>query len=269
MINVIINGALGHMGRILKSKIEEQEDMRIAALVDAAFDNEDKNSSEYCSLMELHESISDLTSHADTDVNNIDSQSTYNVIIDFSNAAGTADLIKYATDRKIPLLIATTGQNDDQRRMISEAAEIIPIFYSGNMSLGVALLADLVRQAVAAFPTANVEIIETHHVRKVDAPSGTAILLANAAKESRPELLENVGRSGMCKREQNEIGISSVRRGNIVGIHEVIISTDTQSITLKHEAHDRGLFADGAIDAARFLVTQSPGLYDMKSIISK
>ncbi len=269
MINVIINGALGHMGRILKSKIEEQEDMQIAALVDAAFDNEGKGPSEFCSLVELQESLSDITKKVDTDVDSVDTQSTSNIIIDFSNAAGTENLLEFATDNRIPLLIATTGQSDDQRKLISESAETIPIFYSGNMSLGVALLADLVRQAVAAFPTADVEIIETHHVRKVDAPSGTAILLANAAKESRPELSENVGRSGMCKREQNEIGISSVRRGNIVGIHEVIISTDTQSITLKHEAHDRGLFADGAIDAARFLVSQSPGLYDMKSIISK
>ena len=137
------------------------------------------------------------------------------------------------------------------------------------MSLGVALLADLVKQAVARFPDADVEIVETHHNRKVDAPSGTALLLAEAAKESRPELYANTGRSGESKREKAEIGISSVRRGNVVGIHEVIISTETQSITLKHEAHDRALFADGAITAARFLINQGPGLYDMNSLFVK
>ena len=249
-MNVIINGALGHMGRILKSKIEETSDLKIAALVDAgAKDLSGSTETVYPGLEDIPEDCS-------TDI-----------IIDFSNAAGTEALLSYATKKSIPLLIATTGQSDEQRATIAEASKKIPIFYSGNMSLGVALLADLVRQAVSTFPTADVEIIETHHVRKVDAPSGTALLLSDAAKEARPELTDNVGRSGICKREKNEIGISSVRRGNVVGIHEVIISTDTQSITLKHEAHDRGLFADGAIDAARFLVNQCPGLYDMKRII--
>ena len=150
--------------------------------------------------------------------------------------------------------------------MIKEASNHIPVFYSGNMSIGIALMADLVRQTVSIFGDSDVEIIETHHTRKVDAPSGTALILAEAAKDARSELTVNMGRNGMCKRDKNEIGISSVRRGNIVGIHEVIISTESESITLKHEAHDRGLFADGALTAARFLIEQEPGLYDMKSI---
>ncbi|MBO4235185.1 MAG: 4-hydroxy-tetrahydrodipicolinate reductase [Firmicutes bacterium] len=250
-MNVIINGALGYMGRLLTKKVEDAPDMEIAALVDHDSDGES-----------IYKSLSDVSATWNDNGN----AGEY-IVIDFSNAAGTEALLEFGLANKIPLLIATTGQSDEQRNLIKEASKEIPLFYSGNMSLGVALLADLVRQTVSKFPDADVEIIETHHVRKVDAPSGTALLLANAAKEARPTLETNVGRNGSSKRGVNEIGISSVRRGNIVGIHEVIISTESQSITLKHEAHDRGLFADGAISAAKFLVNQTPGLYDMKSLI--
>jgi 4-hydroxy-tetrahydrodipicolinate reductase len=115
---------------------------------------------------------------------------------------------------------------------------------------------------------AEIEIIETHHNRKIDAPSGTALMLANAIKEVRPEATTNLGRSGHGKREANEIGIHSVRMGNIVGIHEVIVATETQTITLKHEAHTRALFAEGAMCAAEFIIAREAGIYDMKSIVA-
>ena len=257
-MNVIINGALGHMGRILADKISETPDMEVFALVDPGFESLGIGDSDTpvpdSHSTPVYGSLSDVPDGGD-------------IVIDFSSAAATEGLLNYGQETGIPLLIATTGQTEEQKALIEGAAKSIPVFYSGNMSLGVALLADLVRQAVATFPDGDVEIIETHHTRKVDAPSGTALMLAEAAKQANPDLSINVGRSGESKREANEIGISSVRRGNIVGIHEVVISTQTQSITLKHEAHDRGLFADGAISAARFLVNQGPGLYDMKSVI--
>ena len=130
-----------------------------------------------------------------------------------------------------------------------------------------ALLAEMAKKTAAAYPNANIEIVETHHNRKLDAPSGTAILIANAIKEVRKAATTLVGRNGHAKRTEEEIGIHSVRRGNIVGIHEVLISTNAETITLKHEAHSRALFAEGALAAAEFLCGKPAGLYNMKNIL--
>ena len=151
--------------------------------------------------------------------------------------------------------------------MIREAAKTVPVFWSANMSLGVALLAELAKKTAAAFPDADIEIVETHHNRKVDAPSGTALMLFNSVKEARPEAVPNCGRAGEGKRTKAEIGISSLRMGNVVGIHEVHICTGTQTLTLKHEATTRAMLADGAVDAARFMVGKETGLYNMENIL--
>ena len=151
--------------------------------------------------------------------------------------------------------------------MIRAAAEKIPVFYSANYSLGVALLVELAKKAAAAMPDADIEIVEKHHNRKVDAPSGTALMIANAIKTVRTQAQLLLGRAGMAKRAPEEIGIHAVRMGNIIGEHEVLIGTDSQTITIKHEAHSRALFAEGAVAAAAFLVKQNAGLYDMKSLI--
>lgn len=131
------------------------------------------------------------------------------------------------------------------------------------------MLSDLVRRAAEVFPQADIEIVETHHNRKLDAPSGTALMLAEAVGKARPGAAVHCGRSGQGKRTPGEIGIQSVRMGNIAGIHEVMISTDSETITLKHEAHDRGVFADGAIRAAEFLAGRSAGRYDMKDLLKE
>ena len=141
------------------------------------------------------------------------------------------------------------------------------MFYSGNMSVGVAQLCRMARETARLFPEADIEIVETHHKHKADAPSGTAKMLFNAVKEVRPEAEMVCGRSGMQPRIPNEVGVHSLRMGEVVGIHEVHICTATQTITLKHEAHSRALFAEGAICAAEFLVNQGAGFYDMKSMI--
>lgn len=135
------------------------------------------------------------------------------------------------------------------------------------MSLGIALLIELAKKTAAAFPEADIEIVETHHNRKVDAPSGTALSIGKAIQEIRTKATFLMGRSGMAKRTPQEIGFHAIRRGNIPGIHEVIVSTDTQAITLKHEVYDRALFADGALSAARFLAGKQPGLYQMQNLI--
>ena len=145
---------------------------------------------------------------------------------------------------------------------------MIPIFHAANMSLGVALLIELAKITAKTFPDADIEIIEKHHNRKLDAPSGTALAIANAIKTVREKAFFVFGRQGNAKRTENEIGVHAIRMGNIIGEHEVIVGTDTQTITLKHEAHSRSLFAEGAIVAAEFLVRQPAGFYDMNRMIA-
>ena len=189
------------------------------------------------------------------------------VVIDFSHHSAVADVLTYAKEIGSAAIIGTTGHTEEEKAMIFAAAEEIPVFYAGNVSLGIAVLCRLVKQAAAIFGGCDVEIIEAHHNRKADAPSGTALLLADAVKEKRPDAEYVFGRSGQHKRQPNEIGIHALRMGNVVGEHEVIFATDNQTISLKHQAHDRALFADGAIAAARFIVTQAPGFYHMDDLL--
>ena len=188
-------------------------------------------------------------------------------IVDFSNHTATKTLTEYAVNAGLPLVVCTTGQTDEEIAMIHEAAKSVPVFFSANMSVGIALLVELAKTAARAIPDAEIEIIEKHQNKKLDAPSGTALMIANAIKTVRKKATFSLGRSGMAKRTQNEIGIHAVRLGNIIGEHEVIVGTDTQTVTLKHEAHSRSLFAEGAVVAAEFLVKQKPGLYSMQDMI--
>lgn len=245
MIKVLINGACGRMGCEVEKLVDAAEDMKAAAKVDKIADK----------------------SGCYSDINDFDGEA--DVIIDFSNHLGTAELLEYAVRKNIPTVIATTGHTDEELKMISEAAKKIPVFHSANMSLGVALLVELAKRAAEVMPDADIEIVETHHNRKLDAPSGTALMIAKELKKVRQKAKFVLGRSGNGKREPDEIGISAVRRGNIVGIHEVYVSTDSQTITLKHEAHSRALFAEGGISAARFLLGKPAGLYDMNSIVTE
>ncbi|MBO4411763.1 MAG: 4-hydroxy-tetrahydrodipicolinate reductase [Lachnospiraceae bacterium] len=175
-------------------------------------------------------------------------------------------MLRFAVSHRLPLVLATTGQTEEELQMIHEAASEVPLFFAANFSIGVALLIECAKKVASALPDAEIEIVEMHHDRKMDAPSGTAIAIANALRDVRPELTAVSGRTGFGKRTPNEIGIHSVRIGNLPGIHEVIIGTGTQTLTLKHEAHDRALFAEGALTAAAFLRGKPAGLYDMKSL---
>ena len=190
------------------------------------------------------------------------------MVIDFSHHSAVGDVLSYAKEHNCAAVIGTTGHTPEEKAMIYAAAEHIPVFYSGNMSLGIAVLCRLAKQAAAYFPDADIEIVEIHHTRKVDAPSGTAHMLFNAIKEVRPEAAEHCGRAGEGKRTKEEIGISSLRMGNVVGVHEVHICTPTQSLTLRHDAITRGMLADGAVDAARFMEGKSVGFYNMESILN-
>ena len=242
-MRVIVNGACGRMGREIVRLVNSGfEDSVLAAAVDK-FGSGD-----------ILTSIEDVTADAD-------------VIVDFSNPSALPGLLSYAQEKRIPLVIATTGYSEEELAEIRKASANIPVFLSFNMSLGIALLVRMAKQAASVFKNADVEIVEIHHNRKLDAPSGTALMLAEAVKEVRPDAEFVYGRSGSHRREKNEIGIHSLRRGNITGEHDVIISTDTQTITLKHEVHDRSLLAEGALSAAAFLTGRPAGMYSMEDIL--
>ena len=189
------------------------------------------------------------------------------VVVDFSHHTAVADVLAYAKKIGAAAVIGTTGHTPEEKAMIYAAAEEIPVFYAGNVSLGIAVLCRLVKEAASYFPDADIEIVEVHHTRKVDAPSGTAHMLFNAIKEVRPNAYENCGRVGEGKRTKDEIGIHALRMGNVVGIHEVHINTGNQTLVLKHESGSRAMLADGAVAAARFMVGKGKGLYDMESIL--
>ena len=189
------------------------------------------------------------------------------VVVDFSHHTAVADVLAYAKAIGAAAVIGTTGHTEEEKALIYAASQEIPVFYAGNVSLGIAVLCRLVKDAVKYFPDADVEIVEIHHTRKVDAPSGTAHMLFNAVKEVRPNAYENCGRSGEGKRTRDEVGIHALRLGNVVGIHEVHINTGNQTLTLKHESGSRAMLADGAVAAARFMEGKGKGLYNMESIL--
>ena len=191
------------------------------------------------------------------------------MVIDFSHHTAISSVLDYARKIGAAAVIGTTGHTEEEKALIFAAAKEIPVFYSGNMSLGIAVLCRLAKDAARYFPDADIEIVEAHHNRKVDAPSGTALMLFNAVKEVRPNAWANCGRSGEGKRTKEEVGISALRMGSVVGMHEVILHTGTQQLTLRHEAVTRAMLADGAVDAARFLLGKPAGLYTMESILNQ
>lgn len=236
-MRIILTGAGGRMG----AHVSSLEGIDIVCAVDPTLEVK---------------TISDCTAEADG-------------IIDFSHHTAAPEICKYAAEHSLPVVFATTGHTAEEVEAINEASKSVPVFKSANMSLGVATLCDLAKRAAAVFPDADIEIIECHHNRKLDAPSGTALMIANEIASARTDSEFVYGRSGQAKREKNEIGIHALRMGNIIGEHSVMISTDTQRITLKHEAMDRKLFAEGAKLAMEFLLSRKPGLYDMKDMVGK
>ena len=245
-MRVILSGIAGRMGTaVLEVASGGYMDSEIVAGVDLVEAKCD---------VPCYKTFSDIRENADC-------------IIDFSNHASIKAVCDYAVTAGLPLVVATTGHTDEEKAIIEKAAESIPVFCSANRSMGVALLCHMATIAAKTLPGADIEIVETHHNRKLDAPSGTALMIANAIKTVRESAKFIFGRHGMAKREAEEIAIHAVRRGNIVGIHEVIVSTDYETITIKHEAHSRSLFAEGAVVAAASLIGKSAGLYDMSSLI--
>ena len=250
MINAILHGAAGHMGRAVAEFAAQDPDIVIAAGVDAA----GKADGDF----PVFSSLADCTTPAD-------------VIIDFSVAPAVDALLAYGVERRIPMVICTTGLSEVQEASLKEASEQVAVLRSGNMSLGINLLMKLVREAAGTLMKSgfDAEIVEAHHRRKLDAPSGTAIMLADSIKEGSSIAGGNVysRHDRREARQTGEIGISSVRGGTIVGVHDVIFAGEDEIIEIKHTANSRAIFAKGAIAAAKFLAGKGPGLYSMSDVI--
>lgn len=245
-MKVIVNGAGGRMGNVLCSLIENTDGFELAAKASMEFETDADNL--------IFKSISEYTGEAD-------------MIIDFSHHSATQDIVKYAKANKLPIVISTTGQTPEETVMIEDLAKEVAVFKSGNMSLGVALTAQLAKTAASFFPDADIEIIEKHHNQKLDVPSGTALLIADEIKKAKTDAVYNIGRHENGKRTKQEIGIHSIRMGGEVGTHEVIIAAGNQTITIKHESENRALFADGALSAAQYIIDKPAGMYDMMNVI--
>ena len=189
------------------------------------------------------------------------------VVIDFSHFDSTDTLVPFCVERKIPLVICTTGHTQKQQETIQKASKIIPIFKSANVSLGVSLLIKLAKLAKVALPEYDIEIIETHHNIKKDSPSGTALMLANSLNESGEKKLVNGRNANSSARKPNELGIHAVRGGSVIGKHEVLFLGQEDTITLTHEAQSKQMFAEGAIKCAIYLTNQPAGLYNMEDLV--
>lgn len=246
MIQVLLTGCGGRMGKVVAEMCNQFEDMNVCAGVDPTLPN--------CSFP-VYASCSDVAERAD-------------VIIDFSFHTAISDILNFAMANKIPAVIATTGFSAEELQLIEEAKKIIPVFRSANMSLGVNILCQLAKKAVKFLPDFDIEIIEKHHNQKVDSPSGTALMIADEIASVLPNQINYVyGREGICgKRTKQEIGIHAVRGGTIVGEHDVLFAGAHETVTISHSAGSREILANGAVCAARFLLQQKPGGYSMKDI---
>ncbi len=251
MIKVIMNGCNGHMGRVVSDLCAEADDMEIVAGVDI----DTTKNYDY----PVYAAIADCTDEAD-------------VVIDFSTASCIDALIAWCVEKKIPVVLCTTGLSEEQEKALWEATKQVAVLKSANMSLGINTLLSLLGPAAQALAGAgfDIEILEKHHNRKLDAPSGTALMLADAVNEAMNNAYDyKMDRSKERKqRGEYEIGIQSIRGGNIVGEHEVMFCGTDETVTLKHTASSRSIFAKGALEAARFLAGKPAGFYDMSDVIA-
>ena len=248
MINVLICGANGRMGKKVYDAVCLSNNLKAVCGIDLV----ENLSSDY----PVYTSFDKVTQKID-------------VVIDFSSPKSLPAILDFCQSKKIPAVLCATGYTEDDIAKVKTASQNVALFRSGNMSLGVNALIDLVKKAALALGDFDIEIIEKHHNQKVDAPSGTALMLADGVKEVAPEKFYTYGRQGIVgKRDKNEIGIHAVRGGGIVGEHEVIFASGFETITLSHQATDRSVFADGAVKAAEYIVNKASGLYNMSDVIN-
>lgn len=246
-MKVIINGYSGTMGQVLAKCVADDEELELVAGISPKHHDVDG--------FNTYSSFADVKEDSD-------------VVIDFSNPLALDGILEYCLKTKTPVVLATTGYNDEEMEKIHEAAKQIPVFLSFNMSLGVNILLKLVKEAAKNLANFDIEIIEKHHNKKVDSPSGTAVMIANAVKEIREQSEFIYGRHGRTgKRQQNEVGIHAVRGGTIVGEHSAIFAGNDEILEINHSARSKNVFAEGAIAAAKYLVNQEPGFYNMDDML--
>ena len=250
MVNIVITGANGKMGSVISQLIAERDDCKVIAGIDLNTDRKED--------FPVVKSPFDLKTKPD-------------VIIDFSHPSALDDLLSYCTMNGVPVVVATTGYTDEQVAKIKKTAEQIPVFFTFNMSLGINLLVELGKRAAAVLGGQfDIEIVEKHHNLKKDAPSGTAIMIAEALNNELDNKYHYVyDRHSVRKpREDNEIGMHSIRGGTIVGEHDIIFAGHDEVITLSHSAASKEVFANGSINAAIFLSNKEKGLYDMSDLLA-
>ncbi|WP_297282600.1 4-hydroxy-tetrahydrodipicolinate reductase [uncultured Agathobaculum sp.] len=251
MLKIALSGCNGRMGRVISDIVANKKDMEIVAGFDI---NTEKHA--------------DFPVYADP----FEFQGVCDVIIDFSNASSTEHLLSYCEQHNTPIVICTTGHSPEQLQNIRTASAKFPIFRSGNMSIGINLMMELLRKSASVLgENFDVEIIEKHHNQKLDAPSGTALMLADAVADALPYKAEYVydRHERRAKRPAHEIGISAIRGGTIVGEHSVLFCGRDEIIEVKHTALSREVFAVGAVDAAAFMANcKQPGMYDMSDVIA-
>ncbi len=251
MIKILMHGCNGMIGQTISRIISQHEGVQLAAGIDPSF--------EIPNPFPVFSRISEC---------NID----VDVIIDFSVAKAVVPMLEYAIKKKIPAVVCTTGLSPEEIAYVQNASTQIPVFFSANMSLGVNLLIALAKRAteVLSDSSFDIEIIEKHHNQKVDAPSGTALAIADAINETLDNTYNyRYDRSGVReKRPKKEIGIHAVRGGTIVGEHEILFAGNDEFISLTHQATSKEVFAVGAIKASKFLVNKTPGLYNMEHLLN-
>lgn len=250
MIKIIMHGCNGKMGQVISGIVAEDEECEIIAGVDIC----DNISNQYPVY---------------TDIDSMDVSA--DVVIDFTASVAVDKLLEYCVSKKLPVVLCTTGLSEEQIEKVKEASKVIPVLKSANMSLGINVLMKLLREATAVLAPAgyDIEIVEKHHNQKVDAPSGTALALADVINEELNNEYEYVyDRSRRrIKRPKKEIGISAVRGGTIVGDHDVIYAGTDEVIEISHRAYSKAVFGKGAVQAAKFLAGKTPGMYDMSDVI--
>ena len=251
MTRIILNGCNGKMGQVISRIVSEDENAEIVAGID--INTEMKNS------YPVFSKPSEFTGEAD-------------VVIDFSHPSSLTGILDYCREKNLPVVLATTGFSNEQKTEFKNAANDIPVFFSANMSLGINLLIALAKKATTVLEGMfDIEIVEKHHNQKIDAPSGTALAIADAIADTLSSPSEYVydRHSVRRKRRSNEIGIHAVRGGTIVGEHEIIYAGNDEVIELKHSAASKEVFAVGAVKAAKFMVGKPAGLYSMSDIMDQ
>lgn len=250
MTRILLSGCCGKMGRYVCEAVKSRNDCEIVAGIDI---------------------VEDSTLGFPVFQNYNEAEVKADVIIDFSNPSLLSSMLEYALNNKCAIVLATTGLSDEQIKSVEEASENIAVFFTYNMSLGVSLLCELSKTAAKILGNGfDVEIVEAHHNQKIDAPSGTALMLANAVKEEMPDAYFEYDRhSKREKRNTNEIGIHSIRGGTIVGEHQVIFAGTDEIVTLSHSARSKAIFSQGAVNAAVFLNNKESGMYNMSDLVSE